>query len=236
MKTMEDLKLLMLRYQQAAFIAQKRVVIALEGFDAAGKGTCIRHLTETLDPRSCLVVPIGKPTPVEAGQHYLQRFWKFLPEAGNMVVFDRSWYGRVLVEKVENLASESRIKEAYVEINQFEQMMKDDGILFVKIFLSVSKDEQLKRFKDRLEDPFKNWKITEEDVRNRRKWDAYTKASSVMFKKCPGWHIVDSNDKAKARLEVLKIVTKELAPLKAYFPKKMRQKRIDKLTRELFKN
>jgi polyphosphate kinase 2 (PPK2 family) len=236
MKTMEELKLQMLRYQQATYIAQKRVVIIFEGFDAAGKGTCIRHLTETLDPRSCLVVPIGKPTPSEAGQHYLQRFWRHLPEAGNMVVFDRSWYGRVLVEKIENLAPDSRIKQAYHEINLFEKMMKDDGIIFVKIFLSVSKEEQLQRFKDRLEDPFKNWKITDEDVRNRRKWNAYTKASGVMFKKCPGWHIVDSNDKAEARLEVLKIVTKELEPLKAYFPKKLKQKRIDKLTRELFKN
>lgn len=232
---MEALKLLMLRYQQAAFATGKRVVIVFEGFDAAGKGTCIRHLTETLDPRSCLVVPIGAPTKEEKGQHYLQRFWKKLPDAGNMVVFDRSWYGRVLVEKVEGYATPKRIKEAYAEINQFEKMLKADGIILIKIFLVVSKDEQLKRFKSRLEDPYKTWKITEEDIRNRKKWDEYVKTSDEMIKKCPTWNVIPSDDKPFARLATLRIVTKALALLRKDIASKERNRKNDQLAQELFK-
>ncbi len=232
---MEALKLLMLRYQQAAFATGKRVVIVLEGFDAAGKGTCIRHLTETLDPRSCLVVPIGAPTKEEKGQHYLQRFWKKLPDAGNMVVFDRSWYGRVLVEKVEEFATPKRLKEAYAEINQFEKMLKADGVILVKIFLVVSKDEQLKRFKSRLEDPYKTWKITEEDIRNRKKWDQYVKASDEMVRRCPGWSIIASDDKPFARLQTLRTVTKALISLKKDIALKAKSRETDRLAQELFR-
>lgn len=232
---MEALKLLMLRFQQAAFATGKRVVIVFEGFDAAGKGTCIRHLTETLDPRSALVVPIGAPSNVEKGQHYLQRFWKKLPDAGNIVVFDRSWYGRVLVEKVEGFASPKRIKEAYGEINQFEKMLKADGIILIKIFLVVSKDEQLKRFKARLEDPYKTWKITEEDIRNRKKWDQYVKASDEMVRKCPGWSIIASDDKPYARLLTLRVVTKALSSLKKDIALKAKNRETDRLAQELFK-
>lgn len=230
---MEPLKMLMLRYQQAAFATGQRVVILFEGFDAAGKGTCIRHLTETLDPRSHTVVPVGKPSERELGQHYLQRFWRKLPDKGHIVVFDRSWYGRVLVEKVEGYATPKRVKDAYREINQFEKMLTDDGIILVKIILVVSKDEQMVRFKSRLEDPFKSWKITEEDVRNRKRWNDYVKACDKMIKECPDWFVIASDDKPYARLEVLKAVTQQLAPLKKYISNQKRTKRIDDLAKKL---
>ena len=230
---MESLKMQMLRFQQAAFTTGQRVVILFEGFDAAGKGTCIRHLTESLDPRSHTVVPIGKPSERELGQHYLQRFWKKLPDRGHIVVFDRSWYGRVLVEKVEGYATAKRVKDAYREINQFEKMLVDDDIILVKIILVVSKKEQMNRFKARLEDPFKSWKITEEDVRNRKRWNDYVKACDQMIKECPGWFVIPSDDKPYARLEVLKVVTQELASLKKFISKKKRSKRLDDLAKKL---
>lgn len=227
---MKDLKLQLVRIQQAAFAQKKRVVIVFEGFDAAGKGTCIRHLVERLDPRSVHVIPVGKPTETEQGQHYLQRFWKHLPEAGHMVIFDRSWYGRVLVEKVEKLAPPARLKAAYAEINQFEKLLQDDGIILIKIFLKVSKAEQLARFKERLGNPFKNWKITEEDVRNRQKWDAYVKAVQTMTKRCPGWKVFPSDNKAEARLAVLEHVTHELKSIKVT---NKTSERLNKLARRL---
>ena len=229
----EELKLEMLRIQQAAYLSGQRIVIVFEGFDAAGKGSCIRHLTETLDPRSSHVVPIGAPIHDEVGQHYLQRFWSRLPKPGHIVVFDRSWYGRVLVEKVEKLTPKTRIAAAYTEINQFEKMLKDDGIIVIKFFLVVSKDEQLERFKERLENPLKGWKITEDDIRNRKNWNAYVKASDEMVKKCPGWVVVASDHKPYARFQVLSTVTKKLSPLIKPVLQAHRKKRIDSLTKKL---
>jgi len=212
----QALKLELIRLQQIIFHTKKRAVIVLEGFDAAGKGTCIRHLTQGLDPRSIRVVPIGAPTSEEREQHYLQRFWKALPQKGNITVFDRSWYGRVLVEKVEALAAPKRLQAAYEEINQFEAMLRADDFVVIKFFLVVSKDEQLKRFKARLADPFKQWKLTDEDIRNRRKWKAYVSAADEMIKRCPGWTLVPSDSKAYARICLLQQTVKELrcyAPL-----------------------
>ena len=233
---LHDLKLLMLRYQQAAYISGKRVVIVFEGFDAAGKGTSIRHLTESLDPRSATVIPIGAPTEEEKGQHYLQRFWSKLPNKGHIVVFDRSWYGRLLVENVEKLAPKKRIAEAYTEINQFEKMLMADGIIVIKIFLVVSKKEQLERFKERLQNPMKGWKITQDDLRNRKNWNKYVLASDMMVKKCPGWHVISSDNKPYARLKVLETVTKKLAVLKKDIHVKARKKRLDKNTKQLLKS
>lgn len=219
--------------QQTAWLTGQRTVVVLEGFDAAGKGGCIRQITARLDPRSCTVVPIGAPTSEEKGQHYLQRFWKRLPNAGHLVIFDRSWYGRLLVEKVENFATPKRIAEAYREINSFEKMLKDDGIILIKIFLVVSKDEQLKRFKARLEDPLKNWKITEEDVRNRKRWNDYVRAADVAIKKCPHWTLIRSDDKDFARVEVLETVVKALKPvLKNRVSQK---KKMSKLAKQLLR-
>jgi len=217
--------------QQAAWATGHRSVIAIEGFDAAGKGGCIRHLTAKLDPRSCTVVPIGSPTEEEKGQHYLQRFWKRLPNAGHMVIFDRTWYGRVLVEKVEGFASDKRVHDAYREINAFEDMLVDDGILVIKIFLVVSKNEQLARFQARIADPLKNWKITEEDFRNRQRWNDYVKASDAAVKKCPGWYVIASDDKDYARVAVLKAVVAELKKSVKLAPRS--KKKLDKLAKQL---
>jgi len=218
---MEELKQELAHLQQVAWVLGKRAVVVMEGFDAAGKGTCIRHMTELLDPRSAIVVPISAPSKEESGQHYLQRFWKNLPGHGQIVVFDRSWYGRVLVEKVEKLATPARLKAAYDEINTFEAMLEADGIVVIKVFLVVSKKEQLERFKARLEDPFKNWKITSEDARNRKRWSDYVACADTMIKKCPEWHVIPSDDKKYARLECVKAVVKALRPwMKDFHPEK----------------
>lgn len=232
---MEELKQKLTHLQQVGWMAGKRAVVVMEGFDAAGKGGCIREMTEMLDPRSAKVIPVGPPTKAEQGQHYLQRFWKHLPTSGVFTIYDRSWYGRVLVEKVEGLAIPKRINQAFDEINQFEKMLKDDDMKLIKIFLVVSKEEQLNRFKARMEDPFKNWKITQEDVRNREKWDKYVKCADDMVKKCPGWHVIASDDKKYARLEVLRAVVKELGPWMKEFKPKKSKTRVDKLARELLK-
>lgn len=232
-EALEDLKHEMAQLQQVAWMTGKRAVIVFEGFDAAGKGTCIRHLTELLDPRSCRVVPIGAPTAQEAGQHYLQRFWKHLPSKGEIVVFDRSWYGRVLVEKVEKLAPPNRLKGAYQEINQFERMLADDGIVLLKIFLVVSKKEQLKRFKDRLEDPFKRWKITSEDVRNRKKWNAYVLCADEMIRRCPEWTVIASDDKKHARVTAVAAAVRQLRPWMDDFNPRARKLKLSAIKREL---
>lgn len=216
-KDKEDLKQLqlkMLRIQQGVWHCKERVIIAFEGVDAAGKGGAIRRITENLDPRGVHVHPIGAPDPVEQGKHYLYRFWTKLPAKGTIAIFDRTWYGRVLVERVEKLIDQKSWERAYGEINQFEKLLIDDGVKIIKIFLKISKEEQLKRFKDRLEDPYKVWKITPEDIRNRAKWDDYEKAYERMIeetdKKHARWHVVETDDKDEARKKVLKIITKEL--------------------------
>ncbi len=210
----KKLQLQMLRIQQGVFHKKDRVVIMLEGFDAAGKGGAIRKLTEILDPRGVKVVPIGAPTSDEQGKHWLYRFWKELPSPGNITIFDRSWYGRVLIEKVEGLTPKEKLKRAYQEINEFEAQLQNDGIIVIKIFLAITKDEQKNRFEDRLNDPYKHWKITMDDINARKSWDDYVKAVDEIFAKthttdCP-WHLIPANSKRFTRREVLKIVTTEL--------------------------
>lgn len=213
----KDLQLIMLRIQQAAFHRKERVIIVFEGFDAAGKGGTIRAITEKLDPRSIKVIPIAAPKKTEQGKHWLYRFWKKLPPPGNITIFDRSWYGRVLVEKVEELTPPDRIDDAYKEINEFEATLLRDGVILIKIFLAVTKDEQLKRFEERLTDPLKRWKISEADIRARRNWNKYVSAVDEFLKKnntskAP-WHVIPSNSKKFARKETLRIITKKLSPL-----------------------
>lgn len=212
----EKLQLKMLRIQQGLFHKKDRAIIVFEGFDAAGKGGAIRKLTEVLDPRSYRVHPIGPPTPEEVGQHYLQRFWERLPPPGNIAIFDRSWYGRVLVEKVDKLTPKTRIEKSYAEINQFEESLRLEGITVIKIFLAITKEEQLQRFEDRLNDPYKQWKIGIPDIEARKKWNQYVKAVNVMVAKtstktCP-WALIPANSKKNARVEVLKLVTSGLNP------------------------
>jgi polyphosphate kinase 2 (PPK2 family) len=213
-RKVEELQRRMLLVQQGIFHARRRAVIALEGFDAAGKGGAIRRLAEAVDPRGLRVVPIGPPTPDEQGRHWLWRFWRDLPTPGTITVFDRTWYGRVLVERVEDLAPKKAWKRAYREIVEFERMLVDDGVDLIKVFLAVSKDEQLRRFERRLEDPYRQWKLGDADVRARARWDDYVDAADELLARTDGpaarWHLVPADRKWYARAEVLRIVTKTL--------------------------
>lgn len=208
---LKELQLKMLRIQQGTFHNKERVIIVFEGMDAAGKGGAIRKVTEVLDPRSFRVHPIGAPGAKEQGKHYLYRFWEKLPAPGMMAIFDRSWYGRVLVERVEKLIPKKRWQDAYTEINQFEKLLIDDGVHIIKILLKISREEQLKRFEERLKDPYKQWKITKEDIRNRSRWDDYIEAHDDMIREtsttlCP-WHVIETDDKDEARRRTLEIIT-----------------------------
>ncbi len=210
----KKLQLNMLRIQQGVFHKKDRVIIIFEGFDAAGKGGAIRALTERLDPRNVRVVPVGEPTEDEKGKPWLYRFWRDLPNPGHITIFDRSWYGRVLIEKVDHLTSPEKLKSAYEEINQFEAQLQNDGITLIKIFLGITKDEQLNRFEDRLKDPYKQWKIGMPDINARKNWSKYVKAVDEIFLKCSPktspWHLVAANSKRYTRKEVLSIVTTKL--------------------------
>ena len=204
-----------LTIQQAYHHQHKRAIIVFEGWDASGKGGAIRRLTEKLDPRGVKVYPISAPSPEEQSKHYLQRFQARLPEAGTIAIFDRSWYGRVLVERVEGFASEHAWQRAYQEINEFERSLIDDGAKIIKIFMHIDPDEQLKRFDERLNNPVKRWKLTTEDIRNRMKWPEYHEAMNDMFTytstQAAPWHIIAANHKWYARTEVLKTIAAQLS-------------------------
>lgn len=229
----------MLRIQQGVFHKKDRVVIMFEGFDAAGKGGAIRTITEKLDPRSVRVVPIGAPTEDEKGKHWLYRFWRDLPAPGNITIFDRSWYGRVLVEKVDKLASPEQIKLAYEEINQFEAQLQNDGIKVIKIFLAITKDEQYKRFEDRINDPYKQWKIGEADILARKHWDKYVEAVDTILQKCnpksSPWHVIPANSKKLARKEVLTVLKDELNVCEKWIEKAVEKTETKKLREQLKK-
>ena len=178
---LKNLQLKLLGLQRELSETRNSVLVVFEGPDAAGKGGAIKRLVERLDPRLYRVHSIVKPTQEEYQRHYLWRFWNKLPPYGQMTVFDRSWYGRVLVERVEGFAAEKEWRRAYEEINEFERCLTDDGTLIVKIYLHISKEEQLGRFKRREADPYKHWKINDEDWRNRRKWDEHNVAAQEAF-------------------------------------------------------
>jgi polyphosphate kinase 2 (PPK2 family) len=213
-RKLSGLQLDLLKIQQAYLRQGRRAAVVLEGQDAAGKGGLIRRLSVRLDPRYCQVWPIGAPGPAERGEHYLQRFWRRLPDAGRLAVFDRSWYGRVLVERVEALAPPADWRRAYGEIVEFEKMLVADGIRLVKIFLHISPEEQLRRFRERMDTPYKRWKLTPEDLRNRARWDDYAKATDEMFRRTSSahapWHLVASDHKWWARVKALEIVVRRL--------------------------
>jgi len=195
------------RIQQAYLHSGDRAVIALEGYDAAGKGGAIRRMSAELDPRSFKVWPISAPNEIERRQHYLQRFWSRMPERGSIAVFDRSWYGRVLVERVEGFAPTRDWKRAYREINEFERQLVDEGVRLIKIFLHVSNDVQLERLRDRLKTPRKRWKLTYEDFRNRERRADYDAAVTEMLErtstKTAPWHVIPADHKLYARIETL---------------------------------
>ncbi len=169
--------------QQAYLGTSQRAIIVLEGWDTAGKGGVVRRLGWALDPRSFKVHAIAAPDGREKSVHYLQRFWERLPQHGQIVVFDRSWYGRVLVERVEQFATEPEWRRGYNEINDFERMLLEDGTRLVKIFMHITPDEQMRRFRNRLTNPLKRWKLSYEDFRNRGRWTDYAKAIEDMLEK-----------------------------------------------------
>ena len=190
------------------------VVLAFEGWDAAGKGGAIRRLTIPLDPRIYYVIPIAAPTSAEKSVNYLARFWRSMPRKGHIAIFDRSWYGRVLVERVEKFATEQEWRRAYSEINKMEAQLVHDEAIVCKFWIHIDKDEQYKRFKEREVDPKKEWKLTEEDWRNREKWDLYQEAANDMFAqtntKVAPWVIVAGNCKYSARIQVIKTVISQI--------------------------
>ncbi|MDH4227912.1 MAG: polyphosphate:AMP phosphotransferase [Deltaproteobacteria bacterium] len=183
-------------------------ILVFEGSDAAGKGGAIRRITGALDPRSYRIVPVAAPTGEEKQHPYLWRFWRHIPRSGSFVIFDRSWYGRVLVERVEGFCSDADWMRAYSEINDFEEQIADNGVTVLKFWLSISKDEQLKRFKERERIAFKHFKITDEDWRNREKWDKYELAVDEMIDRTSTdvapWVVIEANNKYFARLKILK--------------------------------
>ncbi|MCM2334384.1 MAG: polyphosphate kinase [Anaeromyxobacteraceae bacterium] len=203
--------------QERAFALQiegfqrgERTVVAFEGWDAAGKGGCIKRLTALMDPRGYKVWPIAAPRDEDARHHWLWRFWRRLPEAGELTVFDRTWYGRVLVERVEGFARAEAWRRAYDEINAFERTLTADGVRLVKIFLHIDRAEQKRRFEEREEDPLKRYKIGPDDWRNRKRWPDYERAIQEMLDRThrpdAPWVLVAANSKRHARLEVLRTV------------------------------
>ncbi len=185
-----------------------------EGWDAGGKGGAIRRLTAALDARGYRVIPIAAPTDEERAHHYLWRFWRHVSRAGRVTLFDRSWYGRVLVERVEDFAAEAEWRRAYAEINDFEEQLTSHGIVMFKFWLHITPEEQLARFKAREEIPYKRWKLTDEDWRNREKWELYEEAVSDMVERTSTayapWTLVEGNDKRFARVKVLQTVCERL--------------------------
>ena len=186
------------------------VIMAFEGWDAAGKGGTIRRVAAALDPRGYEVIPISAPTKPELAHHYLWRFWKHIPKTGHIAIFDRTWYGRVLVERIEGFCTVDAWQRAYQEINEFEYELHKWGAVILKFWLQIDKDEQLRRFTDRQNTPSKRWKITDEDWRNREKWDSYEQAVDEMLIRSSTnfapWHIIQSQNKKFGRLQTLQIV------------------------------
>ena len=214
-KLLKAWQLDLLSLQQSVLREGGRMIINVEGMDAAGKGGAIRRMVEKLDPRSYKVYRIGAPADWEQARHYLFRFWTRVPAPGELVIFDRSWYGRVLVERVEGFASDAEWQRAYREINEFERLLTDDGVILRSLWFHVDPDEQLQRFEARLASPFKAWKMTDEDWRNRSRWDDYVDAAEAVFEKTgkaqSPWTIIPANCKRYARLAALRVAVQALA-------------------------
>jgi polyphosphate kinase 2 (PPK2 family) len=196
-------------------MARHSVMMVFEGNDAAGKGGAIRRVTEALDPRQYKVVPIAAPTEEERAQPYLWRFWRHVPALGNITVFDRSWYGRVLVERVEGFCSQADWLRAYGEINDFEESLVNAGVILVKFWMAIDSETQLQRFKEREQIGFKRYKITAEDWRNRERWNEYVDAVGDMIDRTSTtispWTLVEANDKRYARVKVLRTINDRIS-------------------------
>jgi polyphosphate kinase 2 (PPK2 family) len=230
-RRLSDLQETLQRVQQAYLGTPQRAVIVLEGWDTAGKGGVVRRLGWALDPRSFKVAAIAAPGEREKALHYLQRFWERLPQHGQVVAFDRSWYGRVMVERVEGFAAAAEWLRAYKEINAFEAMLLDDGVKLVKLFMHITPDEQMRRFRNRLTNPLKRWKLSYEDFRNRGRWKDYEKAIEDMMEKTSTrrapWHLIPANDKPYGRLAALRIVADRLSKDVSLEPRPLDPKVID---------
>jgi polyphosphate:AMP phosphotransferase len=209
-RTLEALQSKLRRLTLAAQEKGQSMIIVFEGWDAAGKGGAIRRLIRGMDARQYRIIPIAAPTEEERAHHYLWRFWRHIPRRGRVTIYDRSWYGRVLVERVEGYAHEIEWRRAYVEINDFEAQLSESGILVIKFWLHISQEEQLRRFQEREQTPYKAYKITEEDYRNREKAPLYAQAVHEMVSRTSTeharWHLIPSEDKRVGRLRVLQIV------------------------------
>ncbi|TNE73026.1 polyphosphate:AMP phosphotransferase [bacterium] len=213
-KEFEDVSLELQDLSWKSHQKQKSTVIVFEGWDAAGKGGAIRRVVSCMDAKFYRVIQTAAPSDEEKAHHYLWRFWRHIPRDGNVTLYDRSWYGRVMVERVEGFATVPEWKRSYFEINEFEQQLVDHGTRVVKFFLHITPEEQLARFKAREETPYKNYKITDEDWRNRDKWGQYEDAIHEMLVRTDTqhapWHIIPSNDKRISRLMVLKALVKAM--------------------------
>jgi polyphosphate kinase 2 (PPK2 family) len=194
--------------------AKHDVVCVFEGMDAAGKGGAIRRVTGALDARLYHTIPVAAPTDEERAQPYLWRFWRHVPRKGRITIYDRSWYGRVLVERIEGFCSEADWMRAYGEINDFEEQLAANGAIVLKFWLQISKEEQLRRFKEREATRFKRFKITAEDWRNREKWSAYQEAAADMIERTSTdrapWTLIEANDKYHARVKVLSTLVQSI--------------------------
>ena len=213
-RDLAKLQLRLTQIQQAYLRNGDSAVIVFEGWDAAGKGGTIRRMSAGLDPRGYKVWPIGAPREYFAHRHYLARFWDKLPPRGSIAIFDRSWYGRVLVERVERLAPPDRWRAAYDEIAGFERLLSDDGMRIVKVFLYISPDEQLRRFEARLRVPHKRWKLSYEDFRNRAHWQEYVEAAEEMFARTERpvpWSVIPSEDKRYGRIAAMRTIVEQLS-------------------------
>jgi polyphosphate kinase 2 (PPK2 family) len=218
--TRRQIQLRELGYQ--IYLQKRPVVLVFEGWDAAGKGGAIKRFTEKLDPRGYVVYSIAAPQGEDKTRHYLYRFWRRLPERGQIAIFDRSWYGRVLVERVEGFAAEEAWKRAFKEINSFERQLRDFGTIMAKFWIHVSSEEQLRRFEERQGSEYKAWKLTDEDWRNRQKWPLYEEAVEEMLVKTSTqhapWRLVEGNDKNWARVKVLASMVEVLSRELDYQP------------------
>ncbi len=214
-RTLADLQELISRQLVSLHVHRRRALVVAEGWDAAGKGGAIQRLTAQCDPRHYHVWPISAPSEGEKARHYLWRFWNRLPKAGEIAIFDRSWYGRVLVERVEGFATEAEWRRAYDEINEFEAQQSSDGTLIVKLFFHVTQEVQDKRLAARLGDPWKRWKVSAEDFRNRARRADYLAALADMFRETDTrwgpWTAIDGNNKKAARIAALQAVTDALS-------------------------
>jgi len=226
-----EYKRLLIEYQIAlnklayqVYVQQRPVIMVFEGWDASGKGGAIRRVTERIDPRGFVVYPIAAPKGDEATHHYLWRFWNRLPETGQIAIFDRSWYGRVMVERIEGFCTESEWKRAYREINYFERQLVDFGTILFKFWIHIDEQEQLNRFESRSSDLRRSWKLTDEDWRNREKWELYEEAVNEMLLKTSTitapWTVIEGNSKLYARIKILKTIIDKLALELDYDPSK----------------